>query len=183
MSQAFRCDGLDTPQAYISNKKNFPKNWAVEIKGLGPNSPFWVPGDPLGASYQAKKSGDHMFNLCRPLGCSWDQIWPIGALRGPRGPPKGPFGAKLSPFRAPSGPERAGYQVKVCVDHESNSGGPMGGRWDQIWLPAALRGPPGPPKGSFGAKMSPFGGRRGPLRGPSAWYGCVRPRRTVWKCF
>ena len=63
MSQAFRCDALDTPQAYIWNKKNFPKNWAVEIKGLGPNSPFWVPGDPLGAWYQAKKCGDHMFFL------------------------------------------------------------------------------------------------------------------------
>ena len=87
MSQAFRCDALDTPQAYIWNKKNFPKNWAVEIKGLGPNSPFWVPGDPLGAWYQAKKCRDPMFNLRRPLGCSWDQIWPIGALRGPWGPP------------------------------------------------------------------------------------------------
>ena len=41
MSQAFRCDGLDTPQAYIQNKKNSQKIWAVEIKGLGPNSPFW----------------------------------------------------------------------------------------------------------------------------------------------
>ena len=41
----------------------------------------------------------------------------------------------------------------------------------------------GPPKGPFGAKTSPFGGRRGPLRVPSAWYGCVPPRHTVWKCF
>ena len=62
----------------------------------------------------------------------------------------------MSPFRAPWGPEAARYQVKVCVDHESNSGGPTGGSWDQIWLPAALRGPLRPPKGSFGAKTSPF---------------------------
>ena len=44
----------------------------------------------------------------------------------------------------------------------------------------------GPPKGPFVAKTGPFGAlecRRGPLRGPSAWYGCVPPRYTVWKCF
>ena len=97
-----------------------------------------------------------MFYLCRPLGCSWDHICPPWALRGPRGPLKGPYWAKLSPFGAPWGPEGARYQVKVCVDHESNSGGPMGGSWDQIWLLVALRGPLGPPKGSFGAKLSPF---------------------------
>ena len=103
-----------------------------------------------------------MFNLRRPLGCSWDQIWPIGALRGPWGPPKGLFGAKSSPFKAPWGPEGARYQVKVCFDHEPNSGGPMGGSWDQIWPPGALRGPPGPPKGAFRAKTGPFGTPRGP---------------------
>ena len=59
----------------------------------------------------------------------------VGTKSGPRGPsedPKGPFRAKTSPFRAR-------YQVKVCIDHESNSGRPMGGRWDQIWPPMVLR--------------------------------------------
>ena len=37
------------PTSLYLKQKNFLKNWAVEIKGLGPNSPFWVPGDPLGA--------------------------------------------------------------------------------------------------------------------------------------
>ena len=97
-----------------------------------------------------------MFNPIRPFEGSWDQIWPTRAFRGPRGPPKEPFRAKSSPFRAPWGPEGARYQVKVCFDHESNSGGPIGGSWDQIWLPAALRGPLRPPKGSFGVKTSPF---------------------------
>ena len=58
-----------------------------------------------------------------------------------------------SPFRAPWGPEGAQYQVEVCVHHESNSGGPMGGSWDQIWTTGALQGPWGP----FGAKTSPLG--------------------------
>ena len=80
MSQAFRCDGLDTPQAYIWNKKNSPKNCAVEIKGLGQNSPFWVHGDPTGARYQVKVCGDPKFNPIRPFQGSWDQIWTTGAL-------------------------------------------------------------------------------------------------------
>ena len=53
-------------------------------------------------------------------------------------------------------PEGTRYQVKVCVDHESNPGGPIGGSWDQICLPWALRGPPGPQKGPFGAQTNPF---------------------------
>ena len=42
------------------------------------------------------------------------------------------------------------------------------------------------PKRAIRARNEPFWGpqecRRGPLRGPSAWYGCVPPRHTVWKC-
>ena len=98
-----------------------------------------------------------MFNLCRPLGCSWDQIWPIGALRGPWGPPKGLFGAKSSPFKAPWGPEGARYQVKVCFDHEPNSGGPMGGSWDQIWPPRPSEDLRGPQKGLLEPKRALLG--------------------------
>ena len=36
----------------------------------------------------------------------WDQIWPLGALRGPPGPPKGAFWVKSGPFGAPVGPRR-----------------------------------------------------------------------------
>ena len=74
-------------------------------------------------------------------------FWPIGALRGPWGPPKGLFGAKFSPFKAPLGPEGVRYQVKVCFDHELNSGGPMGGSWDQIWPPRPSEDLRGPQKG------------------------------------
>ena len=97
------------------------KNWAVE-----------------GARYQVKVCVDHEFNPGGPIGGSWDQIWPTGALLGPPKSPKGPFGAKTSPFRAPLGPKGARYQAKVCVDHESSPGGPIGGSWDQICLPWAL---------------------------------------------
>mgnify|MGYP003325375512 CR=1 FL=1 len=87
----------------------------------------------------------------------------VGTKSGPPGPsedPKGAFRAKTGPFRTPRGPEGARYQVKVCGDHESNPDGPIGGSWDQIWPPGALRGPPGPPKGPFGPETSPFGGPR-----------------------
>ena len=52
--------------------------------------------------------------------------------------------------------EGARYQVKVCGDHESNPGGPIGGSWEQICPPWTLRGSPGPQKGSFGAQPNPF---------------------------
>ena len=100
--------------------------------------------------------GDHKFNPIRPFEGSWDQIWPTGTLLGPPKSPKGPFGAKTSPFRAPLGPKGARYQVKVCGDHESNPGGVIGGRWDQICPPRALRGPLGLHKGPLGAQTNPF---------------------------
>ena len=113
-----------------------------------------------------------MFTLRRPLGCSWDQIWPIGALRGPWGPPKGLFGAKFSPFKAPLGPEGVRYQVKVSFDHEPNSGGPMGGSWDQIWLPRPPEDLRGPQKGLLGPNRA-LSGRPGAQKGPNIWSKCV----------
>ena len=105
MSQAFRCDGLDTPQAYIWNKKNSQKNWDVEILGLSPNNPFWAPGDPQGAWYQVKVCGDHKFNPIRQFEGIWDQIWPTGALLGPPKSPKGPFWGLLMSSVSPGGPD------------------------------------------------------------------------------
>ena len=52
--------------------------------------------------------------------------------------------------------ERARYQVKVCGDHESNPGGPIGCSWDQICPPWAHRGHQEPPKGSFWGPNEPF---------------------------
>ena len=98
---------------------------------------------------------------------------PRGPSEGLGGPQKGIWGPETSPFRAPWDPEGARYQVKVCVDHESNSGRPMGGSWDQIWPTGALRGPWGPPKGHLGAKTSPFrapGVQKGPdTRSKCTW--------------
>ena len=78
------------------------------------------------------------------------QNWPV-EFKGQR-----TFRAKWGPFRAPGGPGEARYQVKVCGDHVSSQGGPIGGSWDQIWFLGALRGPPRSPKGPFMAKMGPF---------------------------
>ena len=55
----------------------------------------------------------------------------------------GAFWAKTDPFTASVGPEGAWYQVKVCGDHVSNPGGPIGGSQDQIWSPGVLCGPSG----------------------------------------
>ena len=64
--------------------------------------------------------------------------------------------AKMGPFWAPGGPEGTQYQVKVSGVHESNPGRPMGGSWDQIWSPGALRGLLKSSKGPFLAKTGPF---------------------------
>ena len=48
---------------------------------------------PEGAQYQVKVCDNHESNTDKPIGESWDQIWPPGAHQGPPGPPKGPIGA------------------------------------------------------------------------------------------
>ena len=40
MSRAFRCNALDTPQVYISNKKNIPQKWDHESLGIGAKEPI-----------------------------------------------------------------------------------------------------------------------------------------------
>ena len=57
------------------------------------------------------------------------------------------------------GPEGARYQVKVCGDHVSNPGGPIGGSWDQIRPSEDLRGPQ---KGFLGAPGAPYRSVKGP---------------------
>ena len=87
---------------------------AVETKS-GPTGPFedpkglfgpkrallGPPGAQKAPRYQVKVCGDHESNPDGPMGSSWDQIWPLGALQGPPGPPKGPFGPEMSPFGGP----------------------------------------------------------------------------------
>ena len=46
------------------------------------------------------------------------------------------------------GTGEAQYQPKMCGNHETNPGDPIGGSWDQIWSSGALRGPPRSPKGA-----------------------------------
>ena len=157
------------PTSLYLERKEFPKKLGRGNLGLGPNSPFRAPWGPEGAQYQVEVCVHHESNSGGPMGGSWDQIWTTGALQGPWGPPKGPFGAKTSPFRAPWGSEGARYQVKVCVDHESNSVGPMGGSWDQIWLLwgaqklffqlGSVPGPNGPVWAPGGYPKGPIGGQ------------------------
>ena len=77
--------------------------------------------------------------------------------------------AKMGPFWAPGGPEGTQYQVKVSGDHESNPGRPIGGSWDQIWSPGALRGPQ---KGHFG-QIRDLLGPPGAQKGPDTRSKCV----------
>ena len=89
----------------------------------------------------------------------------------------GPFGAKKGHFvpkRAFFGPlgvqKGAQYQPKICGNHDSNPVGPIGGSWDQIWPPGALWVPLGPHKGTFWAKIGPFGVPEGPEEAKACGY-------------
>ena len=149
---------------------NYSSFWTIQLENspkniiLGPfrgqMGPFGVPGGPEEARYQAKVCGNHNNNPVRPVGGSWDQIWSLGVLQGPLGPPKG---ALIGPKRVLLGflvaQKRPDTRPK-CVNHSSSPVRPIGGSWDQIWSPWALRGPQGAQKGPFGAKTSPFGGPR-----------------------
>merc|ERR1712020_401203 len=74
--------------------------------------PFRTPRGPEGARYQGKVCGEHESNPGGPIRGSRDQIWPLGALRGPPRAPKGAFRAKTGSFRTPRGPEGARYQCQ-----------------------------------------------------------------------
>ena len=82
--------------------------------------------------------------------------------------PKSPFWALSTVIGAQHvqvGAEGAGYQVKVCGEHESNSDGPIGGSRDQIWTPGSSEDLRGPQKGHFGQKralLGPPGAQKGP---------------------
>ena len=78
------------------------------------------------------------------------------------GPILGPFEAKGVLLGGPGGPEEARYQVNVPFNHDSSPVIPIGGSWDQSWTLRALQVPLEPPKGPFGAKMSPRGALKTP---------------------
>ena len=165
MSRASQWNALLIQHCYIPYGTTQLKK-KIKNKQKGP---FWGPrrysegnGLPEGARYQVKVCGEHESNPGGPI----RQLEPNLVSRGPPRAPKGAFWAKTGPFRAPVGPEGVRYQVKVCGDHEFNPEELIGGSWDQIWPPGALRGPPGPPKGSFGAETSPFGGPRSTVEVP-----------------
>ena len=50
----------------------------------------------------------------------------------------------------------AQYQVKVCGEHESNTGGPTGGSWDQICPPLDPLRTSGAPKEAFQGPKEPL---------------------------
>ena len=83
MSKAFRCNALDTPQAYISNKKCPSQN-------LAPKRPFWGPlrysegnGLPEGANIRSKC----VVNMSPTQA---DQSGAVGTKFGLPGPSEGP---------------------------------------------------------------------------------------------
>ena len=102
MSRAFRCDALDTPQAYISKKK-FPHKigpWKFRVNGhFGPNGALL---GPPGAQERPDTRSKCVVTMCPTQA---GQSGAVGTKSGPpgpsedlRGPQKGHFGPKRALF-------------------------------------------------------------------------------------
>ena len=159
MSKAFRCNALDTPQAYISNKKCPSQNWAVD---RGQIALFGPPCEGHFFCFKYRLVGclEHRSGMPCSSSTVISQMEHPGSRKRSRKGKKGPFGPQKTLLGAPEVlrgqrvARRGQYQVKVCGEHESNPGGPIRGSWDQIWSPGALRGPQ---KGQFGPKWALLG--------------------------
>ena len=111
---------------------------------------------------------------------NFDPIW---ALLGPKRALLGPKRALLGALGAWKRPNTRSKCLVTMIPTRS----------DQLAAVGTKSGPPGPSGSLWGPQKVLSGPKRallgalersrGPLRGPSAWYGCVPSRHTVWKCF
>ena len=114
MCQAFCCDGLDTPQAYIWNEKNSQKNWAVEIWDWAQIALLGPPEAQKGSNTRSKC----VFTMNLTQAGQWGAV---GTKYGPPGPSKdlgGPQKGLLGPKRAllgPPGAQRGPDTRSKCV--------------------------------------------------------------------
>merc|ERR1712192_109990 len=171
MSRAFRCDSLDTPQAYILKKK-FPHRigrWKFRASGhFGPNGALL---GPPGAQERPDTRSKCVVTMCPTQA---GQSGAVGTKSGPPGPSedlRGPQKVHFGPKRAllgPPGAQKGPDTRSKCVVSMSPA------QADQLGAVGTKSGPPRPsgaPKRAIRAQNEPFWGpqecRRGPLRGPS----------------
>ena len=141
MSRAFRCDALDTPQAYISRKK-FPHKigpWKFRANGhFGPNGALL---GPPGAQERPDTRSKCVVTMCPTQA---GQSGAVGTKSGPpgpsedlRGPQKGHFGPKrslLGPLGTQKGPHTRSKCVVSMILTQTGQSGAVGTK----------SGPPGP---------------------------------------
>ena len=141
MSRAFRCDALDTPQAYISRKK-FPHKigpWKFRASGhFGPNGALL---GPPGAQERPDTRSKCVVTMCPAKA---GQSGAVGTKSGPSGPSedlwgpqKGHFGPKrslLGPLGAQKGLDTRSKCVVSMTPTQTGQSGAVGTK----------SGPPGP---------------------------------------
>ena len=145
---------LWTPNKPIFETKNVPhKIGPWKFRYQGQIALFGPPGTQKGPDTRSKCVVSMSPSKADQSGAVGTKLGPSGPSEDLRGPQKGHFGQKKGPFRTPRGAEVDRYQVKVCGEHESIQGGPIGGSRDEIWPLGAL---PEPQKGHFGPKRALF---------------------------
>ena len=107
MCQAFCCDGLDTPQAYIWNEKNSQKNWAVEIWDWAQIALLGPPGVQKGPNTRSKCVFTMNLTQAGQWGAVGTKYGPPGPSKDLGGPQKGLLGPKRVLLGAPGVPQRS----------------------------------------------------------------------------
>jgi len=118
-----------------------------------------IIGGPSSAVEVFEEAGAHDMDTAQPDGSasgSWAQIRPLGAAKGPPGPPKGCFWAKTDPFGGPRSSVEVSEGAQAHGMDAAHPAGPTSGSWAKKQAHGAFRGPLGPPKGYFETQIGPF---------------------------
>ena len=105
-------------------------------------------GGPRSAVEVFEEAGAHDMDTAQPDGSasgSWAQIRPLGAAKGPTGPPKGRFWAKTDPFWGPRSSVEVPEGAQAHGMDAAHPAGPTSGSWAKN----RPRGPSGAPKRVF----------------------------------
>ena len=89
-------------------------------------------GGPSSAVEVFEEAGAHDMDTAQPDGSasgSWAQIRPLGAAKGPPGPPKGCFWAKTDPFGGPRSSVEVSEGAQAHGMDAAHPAGPTSGSW------------------------------------------------------
>ena len=98
----------------------------------GPQKGSFAFGGPSSAVEVFEEAGAHDMDTVQPDGSasgSWAQIRPLGAAKGPPGPPKGRFWSKTDPFGGPRSSVEVSEGAQAHGMDAAHPAGPTSGSW------------------------------------------------------